>query len=44
MSGKSEMTAWKYAFFEIYSPLMYSVRREEGVNAIFFFGKIYALD
>ena len=39
MSGKSEMTAWKYAFFEIYSPLMYSVRREEGANAIFFSAK-----
>lgn len=33
------MTAWKYAFFEIYSPLMYSVRREEGANAIFFSAK-----
>ena len=39
MSGKSEMTAWKSVFFVIYSPLMYSVRREEGANAIFFSAK-----
>lgn len=42
MSGKSEMTAWKSAFFEIYSPLMYSVRREEGANAIFFRQNIFS--
>ena len=42
MSGKSEMTAWKSIFFVIYSPLMYSVRREEGANAIFFRQNIFS--